>query len=207
MKPGIALLLALFIACPPNHAAEPQQNLQAKSKDPTGALDNPDVTQRIQRLRQLVRETREAAARAVDSYCPTMKDSLDDLGTPVPDLLCRLPEIAKVSIHKPVDRPTHRIVHLTDWHFLPKDLFAADNPVVSPSTPAASHSPRNAVRPQKVFWVAQPPISASGPRGRGVGGAGGGVWRATRYRLQRAVILRHIGVHIDFSFRTPLFIE
>jgi len=46
--------------------------------------------------------------------------------TPVPDLLRRLPGVAKVSVHKPVDRPTHRIVHLTNWHFLPKDLFAAD---------------------------------------------------------------------------------
>ncbi|MFH1921234.1 MAG: hypothetical protein ABIP48_15310, partial [Planctomycetota bacterium] len=128
MKPGIALLLTLFIACPaaPVQTAEPQQDLQAKSDDPTGALDHPDVNQRIQRLRQLVRETKEAAALAVDSYRPTMKGPVDDLSTPVPDILRQLPGVAKVSVHKPVDRPTHRIVHLTDWHFLSKALFAAD---------------------------------------------------------------------------------
>ncbi|MFH1266693.1 MAG: hypothetical protein ABIK89_13265 [Planctomycetota bacterium] len=58
MDPGIALLLTLMIVCPasPVQAAEPQQDLQAKSEDPTGALDSPDVKQRIQQLRQLARE-------------------------------------------------------------------------------------------------------------------------------------------------------
>ncbi|MFH1923773.1 MAG: hypothetical protein ABIP48_28275 [Planctomycetota bacterium] len=126
MKPGIALHLTLLIACAaaPVHAAEPQQDLQAKSENPTDALDSPDVKQRIQRLRQLVQETREASARAMDSYRPTVNGPVDDLDTLVPDLLRRLPGVAKVSIHKPEDRLTHRIVHLTDWHFVPKELFA-----------------------------------------------------------------------------------
>ncbi|MFH1920709.1 MAG: hypothetical protein ABIP48_12570 [Planctomycetota bacterium] len=128
MKPGIALHLTLVVVCiaVPIQAAEPQQDLQAKSEAPTGALDSPDVKQRIRRLRQLVRETKEAAPLAVDSYRPTVNGPVDDLDAPVYDFLRQLPGVVKVSIHKPVDRPTHRIVHLTDWHFLPKALFAAD---------------------------------------------------------------------------------
>jgi len=74
MKPGIALLLTLFITCSaaPIQAAEPQQDLQAKSEDPTGVLDSPDVKQRIRRLRQLIQQTSEAAALAVDSYRPAV---------------------------------------------------------------------------------------------------------------------------------------
>jgi hypothetical protein len=37
-----------------------------------------------------------------------------------------LPGVAEVEILIPVGRPTHRIVHIADWHFVPRNAFAAD---------------------------------------------------------------------------------
>jgi hypothetical protein len=37
-----------------------------------------------------------------------------------------LPGVVDVEVAISVDRPARRIIHLKDWHFLPRDLFAAD---------------------------------------------------------------------------------
>ena len=34
--------------------------------------------------------------------------------------------MAEVTRHGPPGRPSHRVVHLLDWHFVPKDRYAAD---------------------------------------------------------------------------------
>jgi hypothetical protein len=44
------------------------------------------------------------------------------LGTPND---CGCPQV-EVAVHP--EQPTHRIVHLRDWHFVPRDLYALNNP-------------------------------------------------------------------------------
>ena len=59
-------------------------------------------------------------------YTPRVEGRLDDLAVPAEPILRQLPGVAEVEVRRS-DRPArHRIVHLRDWHFLPKDLFAAD---------------------------------------------------------------------------------
>lgn len=44
------------------------------------------------------------------------------------DLLRPLPGVVQVEAAVHADQPTHRIVHLRDWHFVPKNLHAFDSP-------------------------------------------------------------------------------
>jgi hypothetical protein len=46
----------------------------------------------------------------------------------IEDLLRQLPGVVSVEVMVYADQPAHRIVHLRDWHFVPRDLFALDNP-------------------------------------------------------------------------------
>lgn len=57
---------------------------------------------------------------------PTIKGTVDDLDVPLDEILRGLPDVAEVSVPVSPGKPTHRIVHLKDWHFVPKKLFAAD---------------------------------------------------------------------------------
>lgn len=47
------------------------------------------------------------------------------LGTPA-DALRHLPGVGEVEILVAAPRPTRRIVHVRDWHFVPRDLYALD---------------------------------------------------------------------------------
>ena len=51
---------------------------------------------------------------------------LDDIDNDAAAILRRLPEVAQVTRHGLEDSPSHRIVHLLDWHFVPKDMYSAD---------------------------------------------------------------------------------
>jgi hypothetical protein len=51
---------------------------------------------------------------------------LDDLTAPSADILRHSPGVADVEVLVPASKPTHRIIHLQDWHWVPRDLFAAD---------------------------------------------------------------------------------
>jgi hypothetical protein len=42
------------------------------------------------------------------------------------DQLRQLPGVVRVEVLVHADQPTHRIVHLRDWHFVPRDLYALD---------------------------------------------------------------------------------
>jgi hypothetical protein len=37
-----------------------------------------------------------------------------------------LPQVAHVSVRLECEQPTHRILHIKDWHFVARDVFAAD---------------------------------------------------------------------------------
>jgi hypothetical protein len=68
----------------------------------------------------------ERSAQAVAAYQPKTTARIDDLSTSVPDLLRQLPGMVQVEIAVRADKPTHRIIQLRDWHFVPKDLYAID---------------------------------------------------------------------------------
>ena len=76
-------------------------------------------------------KTRDADTSAhSDSEPNTAKQtgaaSLFDLSAGAVPLLRQLPNVVKVERHGPATLPTHRIIHIADWHFVPKDDFAAD---------------------------------------------------------------------------------
>lgn len=58
---------------------------------------------------------------------PTDSESirLDDLAAPAAKILEDIPGVADVERYGP-ERPTHRIIHLLDWHYVSKDDYAAD---------------------------------------------------------------------------------
>lgn len=65
-------------------------------------------------------------ASALASYTPKTPGRIDDLAVAAADILRQLPDVVQVDIPMPVQRPASRIVHLRDWHFVPKDLYALD---------------------------------------------------------------------------------
>jgi hypothetical protein len=81
---------------------------------------------RIPALTRLVAAQEEESAQAVMDYRPAIRARIDDLGLPVADLLRQLPGVADAEVCVPAENPTHRIVHLRDWHFVPKDLYAVE---------------------------------------------------------------------------------
>lgn len=51
---------------------------------------------------------------------------INDLSIDAVAVLRQLPEVATVERSGPNSRPTQRIVHLLDWHFVTRDDYAAD---------------------------------------------------------------------------------
>jgi hypothetical protein len=69
---------------------------------------------------------RRETADAVNAYTPKVKGRIDDLALPIADLLRQLPGVATVEVLVAPAKRTHRIIHLADWHFVPKDLYALE---------------------------------------------------------------------------------
>src|SRR5262249_12756797 len=80
----------------------------------------PSVKGRTMRLEQQIEPQRETRARAVTAYAAGPAGRLDDLNGPAADLLRQL---ADVVVLVRAEEPTHRIVHVRDWPFVPLDLF------------------------------------------------------------------------------------
>jgi hypothetical protein len=93
-----------------------------QSSSPPSAKDE----DRIPKLTKLVADQEEESSQAVNNYQPKTQARLDDLGISVDDLLRRLPGVAQVEVGVRAEKPTCRIVHLRDWHFVPKELYALD---------------------------------------------------------------------------------
>jgi hypothetical protein len=93
-----------------------------QSSSPPSAKDE----DRIPKLTKLVADQEEESAQAVKNYQPKSQARIDDLGNSVDDLLRRLPGVAQVEVGVRAEKPTCRIVHLRDWHFVPKELYALD---------------------------------------------------------------------------------
>lgn len=50
----------------------------------------------------------------------------DDLDVSAERILRNLPGVVEIEVKVRVEKPTHRIVHLRDWHFVTRDWFAID---------------------------------------------------------------------------------
>jgi hypothetical protein len=77
-------------------------------------------------LRDRLPEARAAAERAVNHYSPPEPAPITDPATPAAELLRRLPGVVKAEVLVQADRPKRRIIHVRDWHAVPRDLYGAD---------------------------------------------------------------------------------
>jgi hypothetical protein len=88
---------------------------------PGGISDN-----RLTRLRAMVERQEKESTEAATSYAPKVTARLDDLTASAESVLRQLPGVVQVEVAVQAQDPKHRIVHLRDWHFVPKDLYALD---------------------------------------------------------------------------------
>ncbi len=77
-------------------------------------------------LLRLVQHQEALSAQALARYHPHPSARLDNLANPVEPLLRQLPGVVGVDVAVRAHRPTHRIVHVLDWHYVPRDLYAVD---------------------------------------------------------------------------------
>lgn len=79
------------------------------------------------KLKELIARQEKESTQAVASYLPKNRTTrIDDLDSQVADLLRRLPGVVEVEVAIAAEKPTCRIIHLRDWHHVPKDLYAID---------------------------------------------------------------------------------
>src|SRR5262245_23603232 len=88
--------------------------------------DSQPAEGRLSRLQAEVERQREASAKGLAGYAPKVRGRLDDLTTPAAHLLRQLPGVVEVEALVSPAKPTRRIIHLRDWHFVPEDQFALD---------------------------------------------------------------------------------
>ena len=84
------------------------------------------VESRLSQLKKLVEQQEREFNEAAASYRPKTTAGLEDLTAAAEDILRLLPGVCNVKVAVQADKPTHRIIHLRDWHFVPRDLFAID---------------------------------------------------------------------------------
>jgi hypothetical protein len=77
-------------------------------------------------LAERVEQERQPSAEAVDAYVPKVTGRIDALAKPAADILRQLPAVADVEVLVTSPKPTHRIIQLRDWHYVPPELFALD---------------------------------------------------------------------------------
>jgi len=91
------------------------------------APSHPATTEdRRPKLKQLVAEQEKESVQSVANYLPSNKTRVDDLDSQVADLLRQLPGVVEIEVAVAAEKPTCRIVHIRDWHHVPKDLYAID---------------------------------------------------------------------------------
>ena len=100
--------------------------LKGRSGSPTSSLAPVTTEDRIPKLKKQIAEQEDESAQAVAKYAPAIKTRIDDLDSPVVDLLRGLPGVVQVEVGVAAKKPTSRIIHLRDWHYVPKDLYALD---------------------------------------------------------------------------------
>jgi hypothetical protein len=88
-------------------------------------IDLAEVQQRVEALRQEVEQAR-AAPDLADAYTPQTPGSIADLATDAAALLRQLPGVENVEVLVACPKPTHRIIHLRDWHWVDRDTLATE---------------------------------------------------------------------------------
>jgi hypothetical protein len=91
---------------------------------PPGAQSEPPPT--TVSLAERVEQERHSSAEAVDAYVPKVPGRIDELASPAVDILRQIPSVADVQVLVSTPKPTHRIIQLRDWHYVPAELFALD---------------------------------------------------------------------------------
>jgi hypothetical protein len=81
---------------------------------------------RLPELRKLVEQQERESAEATTAYTPKTTARLDDLTASAELVLRQLPGVVSVEVNVRAEKPANRIVHLRDWHFVPRDLYAID---------------------------------------------------------------------------------
>src|SRR5262245_22279775 len=71
-----------------------------------------------------VEQQRRASERAPEGYAPKVAGRLDELAADAAAMLRQLPGVARVDVLVTCPKPTHRIIQLRDWHFVPRELHA-----------------------------------------------------------------------------------
>jgi hypothetical protein len=111
---GFLTILALSVLASHFFCTSQQQTADDKFED------------RLPELRRLVEQQEQESAAAVANYAPETTAHLDDLNTSADGILRQLPGVVHVEVRVRAEKPTHRIVHLRDWHYVPKDLYGID---------------------------------------------------------------------------------
>ncbi|MBI2806080.1 MAG: hypothetical protein HYX68_13955 [Planctomycetes bacterium] len=86
----------------------------------------PTTEDRRPKLRKLVADQEAESAQALTNYKPKITARLDDLSAHVDDLLRAVPGVIQVEVLVKANKPTHRLIHLRDWHFVQRNPFAID---------------------------------------------------------------------------------
>lgn len=84
------------------------------------------IENRIPVLKKRLAEREEGIERAIAVYSPKANNRIDDLPAPADEILRGLPGVIQVEVLVTSDKPTGRIIHLRDWHYVAKDLYALD---------------------------------------------------------------------------------
>jgi len=84
------------------------------------------IVDRRPELRKLVAMQEAESAQAITNYQPKTTARIDDLNIPATEILRPLPGVVQVEVCLKAEKPTSRIIHLRDWHFVPKELYALD---------------------------------------------------------------------------------
>jgi hypothetical protein len=77
-------------------------------------------------LAQQVEQERQSSDAFIEGYTPRVKGQIDELAASAADILRQLPGVADVEVLVRTPKASHRIIHLRDWHFVPRDMFALD---------------------------------------------------------------------------------
>lgn len=77
-------------------------------------------------LQQAVTDQQAASEAELASYAPREPKPIADLSVDAVAILRGLPGVAEVEVLVAAEKPTHRLVHLSDWHYVPREMFAAD---------------------------------------------------------------------------------
>jgi hypothetical protein len=88
-------------------------------------IDVAEVQQCVEALHQEVEKAR-AAPDPAEAYTLQATGSVADLSTDANALLRQLPGVADVEVLVTCPKPTHRIIHLRDWHWVDRDTLATD---------------------------------------------------------------------------------